>query len=113
MEKQQESITLRNKCSDAGLYFGASIIRDDIRFPQPIRGVDSTRGAYVEGHIEIYHNGVWGTICDDEFDQNNNGARVLCRMMNYADGAESDSYRQPHVTPSAMQWLDNVKCSGA
>ena len=26
-------------------------------------------------------NGVWGTVCDDAFDSNNNGAKVVCRSL--------------------------------
>jgi len=89
----------------------ASICKiSSIRFPQPIRGMDNTRGAYIQGHVEIFHSATWGTICDDHF--NNNGARVLCRMMNYADGEYNSVYRQSSLTPSSKIWLDDVRCSG-
>ena len=34
-----------------------------------------------EGRPEVFARGTWGTICDDEFD--NNDAQVLCLMLGY------------------------------
>lgn len=33
------------------------------------------------GTVKIYHEGQWGTVCDDVFDKND--ARVVCAMIGH------------------------------
>ncbi|XP_071836651.1 scavenger receptor cysteine-rich domain-containing protein DMBT1-like isoform X2 [Apostichopus japonicus] len=63
-----------------------------------------------EGRVEVYHDGQWGTICDDAWDDND--ASVICRQLGYEGigvGWQSAKFGQG----SGSIWLDNVACSGS
>ncbi|PIK34660.1 hypothetical protein BSL78_28517 [Apostichopus japonicus] len=63
-----------------------------------------------EGRFEIYHDGKWGTICDDYWDDKD--ASVACRHLGYGDNGIA-LHRAKFGAGSGPIWLDNVDCSGS
>ncbi|CAG2220763.1 unnamed protein product [Mytilus edulis] len=63
----------------------------------------------VSGILEVFYNGIWGTVCDDNFDDID--ARVACKELGYNDGyfVGSQEYR---YNVKRTIWLDNVDCLG-
>ncbi|KAF0873969.1 MARCO protein, partial [Crocuta crocuta] len=63
-------------------------------------------GSRNRGRAEVYYNGAWGTICDDDWD--NSDATVFCRMLGFSRGRAL-----VNMTPGTGDiWLDNVACQG-
>ena len=62
-----------------------------------------------EGRVEVHHNGVWGTVCDDGWDLRE--AEVICTELGFGEAVAA--------IPSAFYgqgsgWilLDDVNCIG-
>merc|ERR1712002_776352 len=75
------------------------------------------RSDRTEGRVEVYHEGEWGTVCDDSlisgstiYDKGNKAAQVICKQLGYSSGV-------PIVTSEGDKgtgpiWMDEVVCSG-
>jgi len=40
-----------------------------------------------EGRVEVFHNGQWGTICDDSWGYYE--ALVICRMLGFSNAVQA------------------------
>ena len=86
-----------------------------------------------EGLLQIFHEGQWGTICDDNWDMRD--AHVACRQLGFGEAqdpllrsydGDTYSYEQArqytyptfaqtltqHRSPDIPIWMDNVRCLG-
>ncbi|XP_078061078.1 scavenger receptor cysteine-rich type 1 protein M130-like [Mustelus asterias] len=67
-------------------------------------------GSRCAGRLEIYHNGTWGSVCDDSWDLTD--ADVVCKHLDCGH-----ALRLPlHISagPDADSiWLDELECSGS
>ena len=78
--------------------------------PGPARGDLRLVGgsSALEGRVELFHNGKWGTVCDDRWD--NRDAAVVCRQLGYQGGQH---FGGAHFgRGSGHIFLDDVNCSG-
>ena len=71
-----------------------------------LQGPSSEKGT---GRVEIFANGRWGTICDDQWDIND--AKVVCRQLGYKNAVRAlQGSNVPNGT--GQIWLNNVVCNG-
>ncbi|KAM4522290.1 scavenger receptor cysteine-rich domain-containing protein DMBT1-like [Odontesthes bonariensis] len=88
----------KESCSDAVIICTNS---------KPIRLINGTNRC--SGRVEFYHEGQWGTVCDDKWGLQE--AAVACREMNCGN-ALAVKYKAFFGRGHDQVWLDDVECTG-
>ncbi len=86
-----------------------TLISINVEFEFELDGsIQLTGGTSTSGLLEVYHNGEWGSVCDDYFD--NNSASVVCKQLKISGNAYN--IKNTYGTGQGPIWLDNVLCKG-
>ncbi|XP_033125522.1 deleted in malignant brain tumors 1 protein-like [Anneissia japonica] len=88
-------------------FYVVTILIEEKCFSAEVRLVGGSNNN--KGRVEVYIQGEWGTICDDDWDIND--ARVVCRQVGFADAIYA-----PHAAyfgeGSGDIMYDDVACTG-
>lgn len=63
----------------------------------------------MQGRVEVYYSGQWGTVCSDNWDLND--ASVVCRSLGLPNATRA--FNTPVFGEgSGSIWLNEVRCQG-
>ncbi|KAJ8031271.1 Deleted in malignant brain tumors 1 protein [Holothuria leucospilota] len=79
-----------------------------VRCELNIRLVGGTNA--LEGRVEVYHDGQWGTICDNSWDDND--ATVVCRQLGFGVAGTAVCCAELGEGVDTI-WLSRVNCAGS
>jgi len=65
-------------------------------------------GSSSTGRLEVFHEGLWGTVCGEFFTAE--AASVVCNMLRLGTGTKIRNSR--YITSEGPIWLDDVRCNG-
>ena len=112
--EQKERVTLTHSPSGGG--YGSALttdvwvtVQDNDAIAGDLRLVGGSSSS--EGRVEIYHDGQWGTVCDDYWDRND--GHVACRQLGYPAGSEATFFNAHFGRGTGPIWLDDLRCSGS
>ncbi|KAG7242989.1 hypothetical protein INR49_017680 [Caranx melampygus] len=88
----------KESCIDATVFCSNS---------KPIRVVNGTNRC--SGRVEVFHEGQWGTVCDDRWGIQE--ATVACRELNCGN-ALSVKYKAYYGRGQDQVWMDDIECTG-
>ncbi|XP_059360609.1 scavenger receptor cysteine-rich type 1 protein M130-like [Carassius carassius] len=61
------------------------------------------------GRLEVYHNAVWGSVCDDQWDISD--AQVVCRQLGCGAALRADR-NSVFGAGEGVVWMNKVECRG-
>ncbi|XP_026064819.1 deleted in malignant brain tumors 1 protein-like [Carassius auratus] len=93
---------------DLKLINGPDICSGRVERRRSIRLVGS--GGDCAGRLEVFHNGSWGTVCDDSWDIKD--AHVVCRQLQCGVALSNQQVPAWFGPGSGHIWLDEVECEG-
>ncbi|XP_062891016.1 deleted in malignant brain tumors 1 protein-like isoform X5 [Mobula hypostoma] len=89
---------------DCAHYEDAAVICEEESAVRLVNGSDTC-----SGRVEVYYDGVWGTVCDDEWGPEE--AKIVCKQLGCGSHATAKSGAY-FGKGCGNIWMDNVACSG-